>query len=195
MLRRLCLQLSAIFKQHPPQFTPFFFSGKIFYYHRSGNFFVVTKKHFFWHWHVPVCVFWNDRLKGYFVEDQFCEKPIDAQPGRPVVEKASDSGWRTKQSKCFMASTSLKSPKSISRFYLSRVVKHHVYVKWQTRICTTWPSFLFTCRFKLFLISTPKLVVSLDFLSIRIFLAVFICSFSILRNSQLESDVCRLPYT
>ena len=29
----------------------------------------------------------------------------------------------------------------------------------------------------------------------RIFWAVFICSFSILRNSQLESDVCRLPYT
>ena len=25
--------------------------------------------------------------------------------------------------------------------------------------------------------------------------AVFICSFSILRNSQLQSDVCRLPYT
>ena len=97
MLRRLCSQLSAIFKQHPPQFTPFLFSGKKFYDHRSGNFFVVTNKHFFWHLHVPVCVFWNDRLKGYFVEDQFCEKPIDAQPGRPVVEKASDSGWRTKQ--------------------------------------------------------------------------------------------------
>ena len=29
----------------------------------------------------------------------------------------------------------------------------------------------------------------------RIFWAVFICSFSILRNSQLESDFCRLPYT
>ena len=37
-----------------------------------------------------------------------------------------------------------------------------------------------------------KLVVSCNFLSIRIFLAVFICSFSILRNSQHESDVCRL---
>ena len=37
-----------------------------------------------------------------------------------------------------------------------------------------------------------KLVVSCNFLSIRIFLAVFICSFSILKNSQHESDVCRL---
>ena len=27
------------------------------------------------------------------------------------------------------------------------------------------------------------------------FWAVFICSFSILRNSQLESDICCLPYT
>ena len=43
MLRRLCLQLSAIFKQHPPQFKPFFFSGKNFYYHRSVNFFVGPK--------------------------------------------------------------------------------------------------------------------------------------------------------
>ena len=32
-------------------------------------------------------------------------------------------------------------------------------------------------------------------LSTRIFSAVFICSFFILRNSQLESDVCCLPYT
>ena len=27
-----------------------------------------------------------------------------------------------------------------------REVKHHVYVKRQTRICTTWPSFPFACR-------------------------------------------------
>ena len=31
------------------------------------------------------------------------------------------------------------------------------------------------------------------FLSIRIFCAVFICSFSILRNIQSDSDVCHLP--
>ena len=47
----------------------------------------------------------------------------------------------------------------------------------------------------LFFISTQKYVVPRNFLSIRIFWAVFICSISILRNSQLQSDVCRLPYT
>ena len=46
------------------------------------------------------------------------------------------------------------------------------------------------CRL-LFIISAHKLVVSLNFLSIWIFWAVFICSFSILRNSQLD---WRLPF-
>ena len=54
----------------------------------------------------------------------------------------------------------------------NREVKHHVYVKRQTRICTTWPSFLFTCRLQ-FIISTHKLVVSRNFLSIRIVLSCF----------------------
>ena len=76
---------------------------------------------------------------------------------------------------------------------LNREVKHHVYVKLQTRICTTWPSFPFTCRL-LFIASTNKWVVSRNFLSRRIFGVAFICSFSILRNSQLESGVCRLPF-
>ena len=44
-----------------------------------------------------------------------------------------------------------------------REVKHHVYVKQQTQICTTWPSFSFTCRL-LFIISTHELVVSRNFL-------------------------------
>ena len=57
-------------------------------------------------------------------------------------------------------------------FQVTGEVKHHVYVKQQTRICTTWPSFLFTCRL-LFIISTPKLVVSRNFLSIRIVLSCF----------------------
>ena len=39
-------------------------------------------------------------------------------------------------------------------------VKHHVYVKWQTRIYTMWPSFLFTCGL-LFIISTTNLVVEI----------------------------------
>ena len=62
------------------------------------------------------------------------------------------------------------------------------------QICTTWPSFLFACCL-LFIISSPKIVVSHNFLSILIlFWAVLICSFSILRDSQLESDVCHLRY-
>ena len=71
--------------------------------------------------------------------------------------------------------------------WVNREVKHHVYVKRQTRICTTWPSFSFTCRL-LFIISTHKLVVS----PIRIVLSCFYLSFSILRYSQLDSDVCRI---
>ena len=55
---------------------------------------------------------------------------------------------------------------------INREVKQQVYVKRQTRICTTWPSFLFTCRL-LFIISTDKLVVSRNFLSIRIVLSYF----------------------
>ena len=51
-------------------------------------------------------------------------------------------------------------------------VKHHVYVKRQTRICTTWPSFPVTCSL-LFIISTHILVVSRNFLSIRIALSCF----------------------
>ena len=54
----------------------------------------------------------------------------------------------------------------------SSEVKHHVYVKRQTRICITWPSFPVTCRL-LFIISTHKLVVVPNFLSIRIVLSCF----------------------
>ena len=79
-------------------------------------------------------------------------------------------------------------------YLYNREIKHHVYVKRQTRICTRWPSFSFTCRL-LFIISSHKLVASRNFLSIRIVLSCFTCSFSILRNSQLKSDVFRLPYT
>ena len=54
----------------------------------------------------------------------------------------------------------------------NREITHHVYVKRQTRICTAWPSFLFTCRL-LLIISTPKLVISRNFSSIRIVLSCF----------------------
>ena len=90
----------------------------------------------------------------------------------------------------------LKSCELLSlKFWDAHVVSlETVYVKWQTRIYTTWPCFPFTCRL-LFIFSTHKLEVSRNFLSIRIVLSCFICSFSILRNSQLESDVWHLPYT
>ena len=42
---------------------------------------------------------------------------------------------------------------------LIREVKHHVCVKRQTRVCTTWPSFTITCRLPFF-VSTHKLVSS-----------------------------------
>ena len=44
----------------------------------------------------------------------------------------------------------------------NREIKHHVYGKWQTWICTTWPSFPFTYRL-LFIIATRKSVDSLQF--------------------------------
>ena len=59
---------------------------------------------------------------------------------------------------------------------LNREFKHDVYAWRQTWICTTWQSSFFTCRL-LFIISTHKLVVSRNFLSISIVWAVFICSF------------------
>ena len=53
-------------------------------------------------------------------------------------------------------------------------------------------SFLFTCRL-LFIISTPKLVVSGNFSSIRIVLSCFYLLIkSILINSQLKSAICRM---
>ena len=57
-------------------------------------------------------------------------------------------------------------------FSHNRKVMHHVYVKRQTRICTTWPSFPFNYRL-LFIISTRKLAASCNFLSKRIVLSCF----------------------
>ena len=81
--------------------------------------------------------------------------------------------------------------------HVIREVKHHVCVKWHTQICTTWSSFLFTCRL-LFIISTKKLVVSRDFLSIRIALSCFFPAhflFWEIPNLNLTFAVCRLPST
>ena len=79
-------------------------------------------------------------------------------------------GW-TRKGKTWSRGTNLRLAFAVN-VTLNREIKHHVYVKRQTRICTTWPSFLFTCRL-LFIISTPKLVVSLDFSSIRIVLSCY----------------------
>ena len=71
-------------------------------------------------------------------------------------------------------------------------VKHHVYVKRQTRICTTWPSFPITCRL-LFIISTHELVVSHNFLSIRI---VWSCFYLLIFYFEIFSTwIWRLPFT
>ena len=83
-------------------------------------------------------------------------------------------GW-TRKGKTWSRGTNSRLAFAVN-VTLNREIKHHVYVKWQTRICTTWPSFLFTCRL-LFIISTPKLVVSLDFSSIRIVLS---CSYRLI---------------
>ena len=62
-----------------------------------------------------------------------------------------------------------------------------------TAICTrTRPTFLFTCCL-LFITFRKNISRFTPFIYIRIFWAFFISLFSILRYSQLESDVCRLP--
>ena len=76
--------------------------------------------------------------------------------------------------------------------FKNREMKHRVYDKRGTWICTWWPCFPFTYRL-LFIITTGKPVDSRKFFLIRLFLAVFICSFLILKISQVESHFCSLP--
>ena len=79
-------------------------------------------------------------------------------------------GWVTKKTtQVFGSFFNFQSDDAFLKF---REVKHHVYVKRQTPICTTWLSFLFTGRL-LFIISTPTLVVSRNFLSVRNVLSCF----------------------
>ena len=70
-------------------------------------------------------------------------------------------------------------------------VKHHVYVKRQTRICTTWPSFPFTCCL-LFIISTLKLLVSRNVLSRGIVLSCFYLL--IFYFQKFSTWIWRLPF-
>ena len=75
---------------------------------------------------------------------------------------------------------------------VNREVKHHVYVKQRTQVCTTWQSFPFTCRL-LFIISTHKLVVSRNFLTKRIVLSCFYLL--IFYFAKFSTWIQRLPYT
>ena len=71
-------------------------------------------------------------------------------------------------------------------------LRHHVYGKRQTLVCTTWPSSPFTCRF-LFIISThEKLVVSRIFLSIGIVLSCFYLL--IFYFEKFSTWIWRLPF-
>ena len=76
----------------------------------------------------------------------------------------------------------------------TREVNIHINVKWQTRICTTWPSFLITCRL-LFIISTPEVVVSCNFFihknCFELFLSANFLYWEIL-NLKLTIAVCRI---
>ena len=79
-------------------------------------------------------------------------------------------------------------------YALIKEVNHHFYVQRQTQICTTWPSFPFTCR--LLFIFSPQITSFTQFFVHKNCFELFLWAhFLFLRNSQLESDVCRLPYT
>ena len=78
----------------------------------------------------------------------------------------------------------------IFTFYLTEV-KHQVYVKRQTQTRTTWPTFLSTCCL-LFIISTPKLVVSRNLLFIRIAFELFYLLFFYFE--KFSTRTWRLPF-
>ena len=81
----------------------------------------------------------------------------------------------------------LLSSAVLLRKFTNKEIKIHVYAKRQTWICTTWPSFPLNCRL-LFITSTHASFIQKNCWT------VFICLFSILRNSQLKSDVCQIPF-
>ena len=83
------------------------------------------------------------------------------------------------------------STQTITAAIVIREFNHHVYVKRQTRICTMWPTFLFTCLLR-FISSTPKLVVSRNFLSIRIVFSCF--CLLIFYFEKFSTRIWRLPF-
>ena len=74
---------------------------------------------------------------------------------------------------------------------LNTEVKHQIYVKRQTQTRTTWPTFLSTCRL-LFIISTPKLVVSRNLVFIRIAYELFYLLFFYFE--KFSTRTWRLPF-
>ena len=69
------------------------------------------------------------------------------------LSRVNFSDWAFIWEKFFVPLPRDSSAKTAHVYALIKEVNHHVYVKRQTRICTTWPSFPFTCRL-LFIIST-----------------------------------------
>ena len=80
------------------------------------------------------------------------EKKILGKKDHPL-SRVNFSDWAFICEKFFYPFARDNSAKTAQAYALIEEVNHHVYVKRQTRICTTWPSFLFTCRL-LFIIST-----------------------------------------
>ena len=62
----------------------------------------------------------------------------------------------------------------------------HIYNKWQTWICTPWPSFPFNLCFTVNYLYTKSRSLTLEDSQLFHVWTVFSCSFSILRHSQLE---------
>ena len=59
----------------------------------------------------------------------------------------------------------------------------------QTAICNTRPNFIFTCRL-LPVLFQPKIVVLRPIHPKELVCTIFTSSFPMLRNNQIESDVC-----
>ena len=105
---------------------------------------------------------------------------------KQTCPKPSCLRWQQRLKHCAWAVAGL-APASVvtfERFKASRLRQTA-----NANFCNTCPSFIYTCRL-LFIIPTQKLIVSLNICPYELFWTVFICSLSISRNSQLESDVC-----
>ena len=116
------------------------------------------------HWHFQMCSF--SYPSKFSKNHGFCKRLVNITQ---LTDELFKQNWTRKNRQRF---------------------NHHVYVKRQTRICRTWLRFLFTCRL-LFNIFAPKLVVSRNFLFIRIVLS---CFYLLIFYFE-KSSVNLLPYT